>query len=76
MAKEIENVLVADSPTAPPEYQEVFDKMDAYRKGVISFEEYRTIPHATLMAARQWRIQRANRALAQRHPDLDLESDL
>ena len=79
MARVRENVLIAEtasSVAAPLEFQEVFDKMDAYRNGKIAYEEYAAIPHATLMAARRWRIQRANHALAQRHPGLSLESDI
>lgn len=75
MASDSSLVPVKDK-TAPPEFQKVFRAMDALRTGAISLDEYRKIPQATRRAAKQWRIQRANIQLIQRHPDLSLVSDI
>ncbi len=56
----------------PAAFAEVFEKMDAYRLGKISAQEYLAIPRELLLAARQWRIDRTNRWLEERYPDLDL----
>ena len=71
-----ESVLSHAHKEAPASYQEVFDKMDAYRRGEITLEQYRTIPRTIRMAARDWRIQRANRMLAERYPEVNLSSDI
>ncbi len=50
--------------------------MDALRIGEITLEQYREIPKSTRQAARQWRVQHANHLLAERYPDLSLDSDI
>ena len=75
MALESQNV-VTEEQQAPAKFQEVFRAMDALRTGGITLEQYREIPKATRQAARQWRVDRANRMLSERYPDLSLESDI
>ena len=75
MALESQNVLTQEQ-RAPVEFQRVFEAMDALRIGDITLEQYREIPEATRRAARQWRVDRANRMLSERYPDLSLESDI
>ena len=74
MRKDRENVVTEEQETMPAKYREVFNKMDAYRRGEISYQEYFAIPHETLMAARAWRGRQVNQALEDEFPDVDLDS--
>ncbi len=77
MSKISENVIARENKTVPAKYQEVFDKMDAYRRGEISFQEYTAIPIKTVNAARAWRRKWiVNPSLETCYPDMNLDSDI
>lgn len=72
MRSEKENVLTDSPQEIPAEYQRVFALMDAYRRGEISWDTYRQIPHALLMKARAWRGEETNQVTAEIFADLGL----
>lgn len=75
MRSEKEIVLTDPPQETPAEYQRVFALMDAYRRGEISWDTYRQIPHELLMKARAWRGEETNRATAEIFADLGLSMD-